>query len=90
MIDEFYCNCNIDDLVGFYAPMTSDGNIVVDGVLASCYGSFDHDLAHISMMPIQCFPQTMEWIFGVDILSPDYVNFLQDIGQWVLPNNLMY
>ena len=32
-------------------PLTEEGNIVVDGVLASCYASFDHDLAHIAMVP---------------------------------------
>ena len=41
-----------------------DGNIIVDGVLASCYPCSHHDLAHISMTPIRWFPQMMKWIFG--------------------------
>ena len=42
-------------ILGTYVPLTEEGNIVVDGVLASCYASFDHDLAHITMAPIQLF-----------------------------------
>ena len=41
-----------------------NGNIVVDGVLASCYVFPDHDLAHIGLAPIRWFPQMIEWIFG--------------------------
>ena len=38
-------------------PLTMEGNIIVDGVLASCYASFDHDLAHIAMAPMQWIPR---------------------------------
>ena len=38
--------------LGAYVPLTADGNIVVDQILASCYASFDHDLAHLMMMPM--------------------------------------
>ena len=41
-----------------------EGNIVVDGVLASCYGIFDHDLGHIAMTPMRWFPRMMNWMFG--------------------------
>ena len=30
-----------------------EGNIIVDGVLASCYASVDHDLGHIAMVPMR-------------------------------------
>ena len=38
--------------VGAYTPVTMNGNMMVDRVLASCYAFFDHDLAHITMTPI--------------------------------------
>ena len=66
-------------------PLTREGNIVVDGVLASCFGSFDHDLAHISMKPVQWFPEIMEWIFGLDDVSPVYVNIAEHFGRLMLP-----
>ena len=41
---------------GAYVPLTMEGNIAVDGILASCYPSCYHDLGHIGMLPIQLFP----------------------------------
>ena len=39
---------------------------MVDRILASCYASVNHDLAHIVMTPIQWFPEIVEHIFGID------------------------
>ena len=52
--------------VGAYVPLTKEGNIIFDEILASCYISIDHDLAHIGMMPIEWFPEIVQWIFGED------------------------
>ena len=41
---------------GAFTPVTMEGNIVVDGVLASCYAFADHDLAHIGITPMRWFP----------------------------------
>ena len=76
--------------LGIYVPLTREGNIVVDGVLASCYGSFDHNLAHISMKPVQWFPKIMEWIFGLDDTSPGYVNIAEHFGRFMLPHCQLY
>ena len=70
---------------GAYVPLTMEGNIVVDGILASCYASCDHDSAHIGMLPIQLFPTLMKWVFGDDNGSPAYVNIAGNIGGWMLP-----
>ena len=51
---------------GLFAPLTMEGNIVVDGIIASCYPDYDHDAAHISMTPMRWFPVILEWIFGDD------------------------
>ena len=66
-----------------------EGNIVVDGVLASCYASFDHDLAHLVMSPVQWFPEMMQVIFGDDNGSTDYINIMKVLGRWMLPQKLM-
>ena len=42
-------------VLGAYDPMTLEGNIVVDGVLASCYASFDHDLVHLVTSPMRWY-----------------------------------
>jgi len=39
---------------GVYAPLTTTGNLVVDGVLASCYAVIDdQDLAHYAFLPVR-------------------------------------
>ena len=45
---------------GAFVPLTAEGTIVVDGVLASCYASFDHDWAHLLTTPIRWFPGLFE------------------------------
>ena len=61
-----------------------EGNIVVDEVLASCYASFDHTLAHFAMAPIHWFPKIIELLVGEDSGSPAYVNILKDFGRSVI------
>ena len=53
---------------------------MVDGVLASCYPSVDHDLSHIGMTPIHWFPEIIEWIFGDDNGWQNYVKLAEDVG----------
>ena len=39
---------------GVYSPLTTAGNIFVDGILASCYSDFDnHQLQHFAMAPFR-------------------------------------
>ena len=57
---------------------------MVDGVLASCYASFDHDLANFAMVPMQWYPEIMRWIFGVNKGYPGYVSIAKEVGRWVL------
>ena len=71
--------------LGAFDPLTRDGNIVVNGVLASCYGSFNHDLAHIAMKPLHWYPEFVEWFFGVQYGAPGYVDLTKELGRLVLP-----
>ena len=58
---------------------------MVDGVLASCYASANHDLAHIAMTPVRLFPEIVEMIFGNENESPVYVNIITNCGKNLLP-----
>ena len=62
------------------------GKIVVDGVLASCYSSVDHDLADISMAPIRWIPGIMEFIFGKDKGISIYMAVTENVGRWIYEN----
>ena len=72
-------------LLGAYVPLTMDGKIMVNGVLASCYPSTNHDVGHFGMAPMRWFPTFTEWIFGDDNGMQAYVSILADIGIWILP-----
>ena len=63
---------------------------MVDGVLSSCYASYDHDLAHLLMIPVQYFPKIMGWMFGDDNGYHAYIITIEDFGRWILPHELMY
>ena len=56
-----------------------DGAIMVDGVLASCYASADHDLAHIVMTPIRWFPEMIDWIFEQKNGNLGYTDILEKV-----------
>ena len=72
--------------LGAYVPLTMEGNIVVDGILASCYASVDHDLAHFGMILNRWLPETIEWIFGQSGGLPPFVGSAKAMGRWILPS----
>ena len=61
-----------------------EGNIVVDGVLASCYAADDHNMAHFAVAPIAWIPGLIEGIFNVHNESPDYVKLVDDVSALLL------
>ena len=63
---------------------------MVDGVLASCYGSFHHDMAYVAMSPIQWYPELIGWIFSEENGSPGYVEMARSLGTLMLPYNLLF
>ena len=67
-----------------------NGNIVVDGVLASCYAFPDHDIAHIGMTPLRWFPQVIEMVFGVEDGILGYVNVMDHLGHFWITDGLQY
>ena len=70
--------------------MTTEGNIIIDGVLASCYPSGHHDVAHITMAPIRWFPRILDIIFGEDKWVQGYVRIAEDLGGWLLSHQQQY
>ena len=71
-------------MLGAYVPLTMEGNIVVDDVLASCYADIDHDMSHFGMTTIRWFPKMIQWIFGEDNGIQSYTNLAKCIANWML------
>ena len=44
---------------GTWAPLTMEGTLLVDGLLASCYASFSHDLVNLALAPVKMFPRML-------------------------------
>ena len=70
---------------GAHTPVTMNGNIVVEGVLASYYAFSDHDLGHLATTPFRLFPDIVEMILGNDNGSPAYANIITTCGNYLLP-----
>ena len=65
-----------------------EGNIILDCVLVSCYGSTNHDLANFVMKPKLWFPDIIDWIFGIDDAAPIYVTTLKELKKWLFSNDI--
>ena len=63
---------------------------MVDGVLASCYASCNHDLAHLGMTPIGWFPYITELIFGYENGYITYAKVAGDMGNLLLPYQFLF
>merc|ERR1712142_1322732 len=69
---------------GYWAPMTRDGTLLVNGFLMSCYASYPHQLADLSMLPIKTMPTLLlddkksEHNDGIRSV----VKLLKQVGMW--------
>nr|WKR38379.1 tiggy-winkle hedgehog [Penaeus merguiensis] len=71
---------------GAYVPLTKSGTIFVDGVLASCYASVTHDLAHAALSPVRWAP---EWVVGGQREGTmPFVSLLKWVARWFVPRHL--
>ena len=77
-------------LPGDFVLLTGEGNIMVNGVLASCYASFDHDLANFAMVPMQYCPHLVNWIFGEKNGIQGFVNIVKLLGRFLMPNKYLF
>ena len=63
----------------------------MDGILASCYASTDHDFAHFMMTAVPFFPGLVEWMFDKETGSNDlFISVSEVFGKWVLPYGHTY
>ena len=71
---------------GAYVPLTVEGSIIVDDVLASCYASVDHDIAHFAMAPMKRFPGLVDLFVAENNDSPVFVDIVKELTKLFLPS----
>ncbi|KAF7261416.1 hypothetical protein EG68_01158 [Paragonimus skrjabini miyazakii] len=83
-------------LSGLYAPLTQSGNLVVDGVLVSCFAEFSNELlSNIVMWPLKLYYQLMTFL-NHDHLPVAwqgvhwYASWIYDIATSILPTKLFH
>jgi len=86
-------------VTGLYSPLTTQGNIIVDDVVASCYADFDnHALQHLVWAPFRWWQKISELFPGMNIglqkqgYSKEkklgmhwYAQFLTSLADTILP-----
>jgi len=90
----------MERLKGVYAPLTSTGTLVVNGVVASCYASFaSHQVAHMVMAPLRLayywnvahertetsHEKRRDYNFGIGKGIHWYAASLSKIAEYVIP-----
>ena len=61
--------------VGLYAPLTVDGDLFADGVLASCYAHVrSHGLGHLMMSPVRALRRALRMIGEISFTMPSMDN----------------
>ncbi|VDN97084.1 unnamed protein product [Rodentolepis nana] len=75
---------------GVYAPLTTSGDMIIDGVFVSCYAHIQNEwLARLATIPLYI----KSAIFGQDLVEihsgvHPYVDVLFKIAQFLMPNQL--
>ncbi|CAI5673008.1 sonic hedgehog protein [Oreochromis niloticus] len=83
---------------GSFAPVTAQGTIVVDQVLASCYAVIeDHDLAHWALAPVRLAHWVSSFLFSSQPPSSAqnegvhwYSKILYQLGTWLLDSHSIH
>merc|ERR1712194_971349 len=77
-------------LQGAHAPLTASGNLLVDGILCSCYAppaawGLSHRLCHSSMMPLWFLDTMRSVVEGFTVLEELKDPVLTVEALWLLP-----
>ena len=70
---------------GLYAPLTEHGNIVINGIVVSCYAIIEnHQLAHSVFAPIRLLSyfQSESLMYHQSFGTYWYAKFLHSFGHW--------
>ncbi|KAG8573416.1 hypothetical protein GDO81_012398 [Engystomops pustulosus] len=92
---------HLEEDIGAYAPVTSHGTVVINGVLASCYAVIEeHSWAHMAFAPLRFAFKLFSFLSPQDYTpSPShlhvegihwYSQVLYRIGTWILDHDSLH
>lgn len=92
---------HLEEDIGAYAPVTSHGTVVINGVLASCYAVIEkHNWAHTAFAPLRFAFKLFSFLSPQDYTpSPHplhvegihwYSQVLYQLGTWILGNDSLH
>ena len=75
------------DVVGAYAPLTAEGTVIVDGIVASCYAYVpSHYASHIAVWPYRMWKSYIDSSADTSAM-PAYIQFLETFALPLIPSN---
>ncbi|KAM4029635.1 sonic hedgehog protein [Anomaloglossus baeobatrachus] len=92
---------HLEEDIGAFAPVTSHGTVVINGLLASCYAVIeDHSWAHMAFAPLRIAFKLFSFLYPQDY-KPSlshlhvegvhwYSQLLYQIGTWLLDNDSLH
>ncbi|XP_075684815.1 sonic hedgehog protein [Rhinoderma darwinii] len=92
---------HLEEDIGAYAPVTSHGTVVINGVLTSCYAVIEeHSWAHMAFAPLRFAFKLFSFLYPQDYKpSPNhlhvegihwYSQVLYKLGTWILDNDSLH
>ena len=70
-------------LTGYYSPLTTQGNIVVQNILASCYSSFESQkLQHFAFAPFRWFHSARNWLSFMNFEQTTNIDLEDEWQHW--------
>ena len=83
MVKDKVIDVTEESMTGYYSPLTTQGNIVVQNILASCYASFDnHNLMHFAFAPFRWFHSARNWFSFMKLEQSPRVNLEYEWEHW--------
>ena len=66
---------------GVFNPVTPEGSMIVDGIHVSCYGSYDHKVAHWACSPLRWLPGWITWGHEELTGTLPFINFIKYLAK---------
>ena len=83
MVKDKVVNVTSELLTGYYSPLTTQGNIVVQNILASCYSSFESQkLQHFAFAPFRWFHSARNWLSFMNLGQSPKMNLEYEWQHW--------